>query len=187
MLINMSRTLEERGLDPCWTPAPVTRALANVENLPARIMDPCCGTGQICDALRNKHIVLGRDIVDYNWPGTVVADYLASSLNMGDMGIVTNPPYRLAFEFLGKALADGTQFIAFLLRLNFLESMKRKAFFELHPPSRVWISSRRFEMHSATWDGPRVSSNVCYSWMIWDRRKAYYGPTIGWFDHREFA
>ena len=73
---------------------------------------------------------------------------------MHDVGIVTNPPYRLALEFVQRALSDGSTYSAFLLRLNWLESMRRKSFFEANPPSRLHIFSRRLPMSNRLgWTG----------------------------------
>jgi hypothetical protein len=159
--INSTSTFKERGLDANWTPGPVTRALSHLEHLPRRILDPACGKGAILDVLQAEgHKVIGGDIFDWGWPNAYVGDYLTRPSSSADTAIITNPPYRLAMPFLEKALRDGSEYVAFLLRLNFLESMRRKPFFEACPPSRVWVSSRRFEMHREGWEGAKVSSNT---------------------------
>jgi hypothetical protein len=146
--INATHHHADRGLDAYWTPPEAVSALLRIENVPRSVAGPACGSGAILDVLRAAgHTVHGSDIVDYGWPGTVVRDYLAdAAIPLRDAAVVTNPPYRLAQEFVLKALESGAQFAAFLLRLNFLESMRRKEFFETHPPSRVWVSSRRLPM-----------------------------------------
>jgi len=151
-------------------PPEATTALSKIESVPRSVADPACGSGAILDVLRAAgHIVHGSDIADYGWPHTVVRDYLAGPVEMNGVAIVTNPPYRLAQKFIQKALDDGTRFAAFLLRLNFLESMRRKEFFETHPPSRVWVSSRRLPMmHRHGWTGSKAPSNHCYAWFVWD-------------------
>jgi hypothetical protein len=95
-------------------------------------------------------------------------------------GIVTNPPFKLAIKFARKAL-DEVPYLALLLRANFLESTGRLPFFRTHPPSRIWISSRRLPMmHRHGWQGRRVSSNTCHAWFVWDARAAREPPD--WFD-----
>ena len=166
-------------------PPEATTALSKIESVPRSVADPACGSGAILDVLRAAgHNVHGADIVDYGWPHTVVRDYLAGPVEMNGVAIVTNPPYRLAQKFIQKALDDGTRFAAFLLRLNFLESMRRKEFFETHPPSRVWVSSRRLPMmHRHGWTGSKAPSNHCYAWFVWDesREKA----RLNFFDWKE--
>jgi hypothetical protein len=155
-----------------------------VETLPRSIADPACGNGAILDVLRDAgHFIYGADIRDYGWPHTIIRDYLAEPVVMNDVGIVTNPPYRLALEFIEKALSDGTQYAAFLLRLNFLESIARKPFFEKNPPSRVWVSSRRLPMmHRQGWQGKRSTSNQAFGWFVFDKREPYQGPQLNFFD-----
>jgi hypothetical protein len=144
-----------------------------IERLPLSIADPCCGNGQLLETLRAAgHIVHGSDIVNYGWPHTVIRDYLAEPVEMGDVGIVTNPPFRLAEEFIRKAIADNCHFHGWLLRTNFLESVGRMPLWRDHPPSRVWVSSRRLPMmHRAGWAGHRSTSNQAFAWFIWDDSK----------------
>ena len=156
-----------------------------IERLPKSIADPACGNGAILDVLRDEggHIVHGCDIRDYGWPHTVIRDYLEPEpIFMGDLGIVTNPPYRLAEAFIRKAISDGARYHAWLLRTNFLESIGRFEFFQKHPPSKVWISSRRLPMmHHADYDGPKCdSSNQAFAWFFW--REGCAPEPNGWFD-----
>lgn len=145
------------------TPRQAVLALKVIERLPKSIADPCCGTGAILDVLAEAgHIVHGADLIDYGWKGgrvTMIRDYyLAEPIEMNGVGIVTNPPYRLAEAFIPR-LADGCNYHAWLLRTNFLESVSRLALWREHPPSRIWISSRRLPMmHRQGWNGRKASS-----------------------------
>jgi hypothetical protein len=115
------------------------------------------------------HIVFGADVVNYGWPHTMARDYLAEPVVMNGVGIVTNPPFRLAEKFIRKAILDGTHYHAWLLRPNFLESTGRMPLWRDHPPSRVWFSGRRLPtMHREGWTGPRATSNQAFAWYIWD-------------------
>src|ERR1700730_4181966 len=168
--INARASTADHPLDAYWTPAEAVRALMAIERLPVSIADPCVGTGVILEVLRQAgHIVHGADIVDYGWQYTVIRDYLTEPVLMNDGGIVPNPPFRLAEQFIRKAIADRCHFHAWLLRTNFLESVSRLALWRDYPPSRVWVSSRRLPMmHRENWSGPRSTSNVCYAWYVWD-------------------
>lgn len=184
--VNSCHSREERGLDCYWTPPEATRALMAIERLPVSIADPCCGSGAILNVLAAAgYITIGSDVVDYGWPNTILRDYLATPLVMNLTGIVSNPPYLLAAEFLAKAISDGAIYHAWLLRLNFLESVSRKAFFEEHQPSRIWVSSRRLPMmHREGWQGQKATSNVTYAWFVWDRLSKDRG-VVRWFDWKE--
>jgi hypothetical protein len=182
--INSTHSSADRGLDAYWTPPEATGALLKLESLPQSIADPCCGSGAILNVLAAAgHITFGSDIVDYGWPNTVIRDYLAGPIEMNGVGLVTNPPYRLAESFIRKAISDRCHYHAWLLRLNFLESMRRKAFFEANPPSRIWVSSRRLPMmHRLGWTGPVAPSNHCFAWFIW--AASCEKSRVGFFDWR---
>ena len=145
---NARSSTELHALDFYSTPREATLALMRAERLPGSIADPACGKGAILNVLRDEgdHIVFGSDIVHYGWPYTVIRDDLAEPIVMNGTGIVTNPPYRRALQFVQKALADRAIYSAFLMRLAFLESMARKSFFEVNPPTRVHVFSRRLPM-----------------------------------------
>jgi hypothetical protein len=168
--INGRHKTADHPLDAYWTPPEATRALMAIERLPKSIADPCVGSGAILDVLKSAgHIVHGADVVDYGWPHTVVRDYLAEPVEMNGVAIVTNPPFRSAEKFIRKAIADGCHYHAWLLRTNFLESIGRLPLWRDHPPSRVWVSSRRLPMmHRDGWDGPKATSNQAFGWFVWD-------------------
>jgi hypothetical protein len=188
MLITSQHSFEERGNDAYWTPPEATRALLQLEDLPKHVIDPACGTGAILDVLSpHGHIVYGQDIVDYGWPGTVLQDYLTDDWGSRDHAIVTNPPFKLANQFIRKALADGVRYHAWLLRMNFVESLGRLPMFRGNPPARVHISSRRLPMmHRHGWTGKKAGSNTCHAWFIWDQDSSDRGQMF-WFDWKEFA
>jgi hypothetical protein len=111
MRINLTHSYAVRQNDCYWTPACAVQALLRIEGtaLPRSLTDPCCGAGAILDVLKAAgHIVHGADIIDHGWPHTVIRDYLAEPVVMNGVGIVTNPPYRLALRFIQKALRDET-------------------------------------------------------------------------------
>jgi hypothetical protein len=185
-LISKTRPHAERGLDAYFTPKEAIRALLALEKIPSRVFDPCCGNGALLDLLEAAgHHVSGADIHDYGWRGTIVKDFLASSHDLRGTAIVSNPPYKKAQEFLQKVIDEGSPYHAWLLRLNFLESMRRKPFFERHPPSRIWVSSRRLpQMHQHGWTGTETSNNACYCWYVWD---GSFPTRLNLFDWRQYA
>jgi hypothetical protein len=186
--INARSAGDLHPLDAYMTPKEAVRALMAVERLPKSIADPCCGDGGLLETLRaGGHVVYGSDIADYGWPHAKIRDYLAGPIAMGDTAIVTNPPYRLAEEFIRKAISDGARRHAWLLRTNFLESVGRLPLWREHPPARIWISSRRLPMiHRHGWNGPKSSSNVAYAWYIWDAA-SNDRCKVDWFDWKEAA
>jgi len=95
---------------------------------------------------------------------------------------------KLAQEFVDKTFSfPSVHYCALLLRLSFLESQKRKDWFEANPPARIHVSSRRLPMmHRDGWDGNKSTSTLAHAWFIWLR--GYDGaPQLRWFDWRDFA
>jgi hypothetical protein len=184
--INCRGKNENNPLDAYWTPPELAIALARLERLPKAIADPCCGSGSILEALKSMgYAAFGSDIVDYGWPGTVIRDYLAEPVFIGDgIGIVSNPPFRQAEAFVRKAISDGCKYHAWLLRTNFLESVGRMPFWRDHPFSRMRVSSSRFYMYPHGYEGPSKSSNQSFSWFIWDACSEDK-RAVAWFDWKD--
>lgn len=185
MRVQSTHNYDSRGLDPYFTPVEATMSLLHVERgkIPQHIWEPAAGEGNIASYLTSKgYDVIATDIKDYGYKDCKPnVDYLSAELPEGVEGIITNPPYKLAQEFLTKALSE-VCYVAFLLRLNYLESVKRYSFFKKSPPTRVWVSSRRFPMmHRQGWEGNEANSNICFAWYVWDK-KLNAKTTIDWFD-----
>jgi hypothetical protein len=79
--------------------------------------------------IKNKASVLriSSDLIDRGY-GCSDTDYLKCTNPIHKYTwIVTNPPYKHGLEFAKKALNDANN-VAFLMKLNWLESVKRKRF-----------------------------------------------------------
>lgn len=90
-------------------------------------------------------------------------DYLTSAWSSPVDMIITNPPFRLAKEFLEKSLSEA-EVVVYLLRLGFLESKKRREFNQMHPPTNLIVLSER---PSFTPDGN--TDRTAYGWFIYDK------------------
>ena len=97
-------------------------ALLRVETLPHRLWEPAAGRGAIVNVLRAAgHEVLASDLVDYGEPTHFPRrDFLLERKAPDGCELVsTNPPFRLANEFVAHAL-DLCPRVIMLLRLGFL-------------------------------------------------------------------
>ena len=127
--------LSERKADLYETPVVAVAALLRHEQLPHRIWEPACGRGAIVKVLRAAgHEVVATDLVDYGIPITAPGYYRVDFLierhaPEGTQAIVTNPPFKLAEEFVEHAL-DLCPRVVMLLRLAFLESDRRTGILE---------------------------------------------------------
>jgi hypothetical protein len=169
--------LAERGDDLYETPAVAVKALLRVEELPHRLWEPAAGRGAIVNALRAAgHEVLASDLVDYGDPTHFSRrDFLLEKLPTGCEAIVTNPPFKLAEEFVAHAL-DICPRVIMLLRLAFLESARRTPILEGRGLTRIHVFRRRLPMmHRDQWTGPKANSGMAFAWFVWDR--AHTGPT----------
>ena len=167
-------------------PLAIKELINNLQLFNTNIWEPCCGMNHITNILREKNYkVRTSDIVDRVNDGTVeIIDFLNCN-EKWDGDIVTNPPYKLATEFVYKALDvvnTGCK-VAMFLKLTFLETKKRKELFEKYPPKYVYVSSSRLGCsQTGEFDetGNTVSA-IAYCWFIWE--KGYQGDTIiKWFN-----
>jgi hypothetical protein len=174
--LNGRHALADRGDDLYETPACAVEALLRVERLPLRLWEPACGRGAIVDVLRAAgHQVIGSDLVNYGDPTHFYRrDFLMEKLPAGCECIITNPPYKLAEQFVEHAI-DLCPHVVMLLRLAFLESERRTGILEGRGLARVCLFKRRLPMmHRDGWDGPRASSGIPFAWFVWDR--SHSGP-----------
>lgn len=177
----------EREKDDFYaTPPLAVQKLLNLELFSTNIWEPCCGMNHITNILKNNlYDVRTSDIIDRVNDGTVeIIDFLNCNEKWnGD--IITNPPYKLATEFVYKALDvvnTGCK-VAMFLKLTFLETNKRKKLFKKYPPKYIYVSSSRLGCSKTgefDKNGNTVSA-IAYCWYIWE--KGYKGDTIiKWFN-----
>lgn len=173
--------IADRKDDLYETPECAVRALLEVEKIPSgAVWEPACGPGAIARVLRAAgHEVYATDLIDYESPDQDAArvDFLMEhgSAPYFIGSIVTNPPYKLADEFVRHALVLCPR-VYMLLRLPFLESQRRTAILENGWLARVHVFRNRLpRMHRGGWKGTETSSSMCFAWFVWDRE--HTGPT----------
>jgi hypothetical protein len=171
--------LSERGDDVYMTPPVATRALMRRVQLPLKLWEPACGDGTgILDPLRAAgYEVIGSDLVDYGRPDVFARrDFLLErKAPDGCEGIVTNPPFKLAEQFVAHAL-DLCPRVVMLLRLAFYESERRCVLLEERGLERILCFRKRLPMmHCASWEGRKANSGMAFAWYCW--RRGHTGPT----------
>lgn len=94
--------------------------------------------------------------------------------------IITNPPFNLALPFAERALRLAEYGVAFLVRTQWLEGVKRyERLFGWRPPTTVAIFAERVPMVKDGWD-PEASTATSYCWAIWESKRTTYGTTLKW-------
>jgi hypothetical protein len=176
--------LAERKDDLYETPEVAVHALLRAEPLlqqPRNIWEPACGRGNIVNPLRAAgHKVIATDLVNYGIPitppGYYGVDFLMEyKLPDGVELILTNPPFKLAEDFVTHALELCPRVIM-LLRLAFLESERRCGILEGRGLARILAFRKRLPMmHRDGWEGRKANSGMAFAWFVWDR--GHVGPT----------
>jgi len=147
------------------------------------VWECACGNGHLVKGLKEvaPHIdIFCSDIVRRDFPCEQI-DFLKSNTSYyGD--IITNPPYKYALEFIsqGLSLVQGKRKVIMFLKLTFLESQKRKLFFDKYPPKYVIVFSKRIQAAiNGNEEMFKKSSAACYAWFVWE--KGYHEDvTIKW-------
>lgn len=144
------------------------------------VYEPACGGGHLARRLEELGFeVRATDLYDHGY-GESGMDFLSLNSISEDV-IVTNPPYKYALEFCQHAVLLCPK-VAMFLKLTFLESQRRLAFFQKCPPRYVAVFSQRMQCAR---NGDEVAfsqpSAACYAWFIWER--GYKGnPEILWIN-----
>lgn len=110
--------------------------------------------------------VEASDVHDYG-AGYPVEDYLFGPMPGQVDWTITNPPFRLAEQFIERALASSEQGVAVITRSAFLEGIGRYGrLFARTPPSHVLQFTERVVMHKGRL-APEGSSATAYVWLVW--------------------
>ena len=157
---------KDRARDDFYaTPHETTEALLRVETFAGEIWEPCCGQGHIATVLqKHGYAVEATDLVDRGF-GRPRIDFLMETTQRDN--IVTNPPYgALALPMARQATRLAKGKVALLLKLQFLEGIERKSFFEQRPPARVWVFSKRQSLmkNGEHFDGGMMA----LAWFVWE-------------------
>jgi hypothetical protein len=183
-LIGIGAEKERPALDFYPTPRHVTEALLAREGFVGTVWEPACGDGAMCRVLKEKlpHCnILSSDIADYGYGQTGV-DFLETHLTVDN--IITNPPFKFAYEFAFHALECAQRKVALFLRLQFLEGAKRYYFFRKFPPAMVYVFSRRVTLSRNGMQENPCGGLIAFAWFVW--RKNYRGtPQLDWILENE--
>lgn len=165
------RNADDWYVEPAWA---VDSLIQAERKFVGTVLDPCCGGGNIVTRLEMAGIrAFGGDIKP-RWSRAVIHSFDGSLEGYQPDSVVSNPPYNLAREFIDCALKHTTDRVCVLLRLAFLEGMKRREWFGTVPLARVWVSSRRMSMPPGGSDVPAKGGAVAYAWFVFEH--GHRGP-----------
>src|SRR5271165_653642 len=156
------------------TPPWATRALCE-HLLPKRelatqtCLEPACGRGHMVRPLREYFGAV--DAADaYHYGFAPVRDFLTYPYETGSHDwVITNPPFRLAEDFVIRAMMVAKRGVAILARTVFLESSGRyEGIFSRAPPAAFAQFVERVPMVKGRLDR-KASTATGYGWLVWER------------------
>ena len=175
-IVGSSRSNGDREVEDFYpTPPYAVEELLKREVFIGNIWECACGDGAISEVFKNKGFeVYSTDLVNRGY-GTELnflqSDFVADN-------IITNPPYKIALDFVLHAKKISNRKIAMFLKTVWLESESRYEMFrdKEFPLKTVYQFSKRVTLYKG---GVKMKNSgmIAYAWYVWD--KDYVGkPTI---------
>lgn len=155
------------------TPPWATRALIEHVIGPRNLgqlscLEPACGAGHMAKVLKEYfREVRCADAHDYGY--ALVRDYLAYPYETNAVDwVITNPPFRLAEEFVQRSFDVARHGVAMLVRTVFLESVGRyNRLFKNDPPTQFAQFVERVPMVKGRLDA-KATTATGYAWLVWE-------------------
>lgn len=179
------RTEHKDSADDFPTPPWATRALLEYIIEKDKLgslscLEPACGAGHMAKVLKDYFAeVRASDAYDYGY--APVRDYLTYPFETDAVDwVITNPPFRLAEEFILRSLQVARRGVAILARTVFLESSGRyNRIFKDNPPSKFAQFVERVPMVKGRLDS-KASTATGYAWLVWEKGTSIGSPQLMW-------
>lgn len=167
-------------------PTPRWATIRLLERLPElaicrQWLEPCAGEGAIIAAVNEfaepvEHFVRpewtaieirpeAEDVLSRHVPASniIFDDYLTVTGLAEPEVVISNPPFRIAYEVIQRSLHFRNAEVIMLLRINFLASVKRHKFMQKYPPDVYVLPNRPdFKAHGKT-------DSIEYAWYHWPK------------------
>jgi hypothetical protein len=162
---DLSRTLanasasDRPATDFYSTPPDCTQSLLNYLKLPSNrtVWECASGSGSMADIIESNGYKVIRSDVDF--------DFLNGEVSLFNWDwIVTNPPFYLAEDFIGRAASLNTPF-AFLLKSQYWHSKRRLKLFRDYRPKYVLALSWRPDFLFGAKGGALTMDCI---WCVWE-------------------
>lgn len=171
--VMQQRSEPHKSLDDFPTPPWATRALCEwlasmgYELGAMNCREPAANRGHMVKPLSEYFgTVAASDIFDYG-AGYPVQDYLFERPADPYAWTITNPPFRLAQQFIEHARETSRHGVAMIVRSAFLESVGRyRDLFSTGAPTDILQFSERVVMHKGKLSA-KGSTATAYCWLIW--------------------
>lgn len=171
----------------------------NISFSGSKFLEPCAGGGHIVEACKGHKYMphdsswTTCDIIDRGYPLDIHDDFLVHNFTDTYDGIITNPPFTYASEFIERCigLLNDKGILAVFLKVQFLEGERRRDLFDRFPPKYVYVMRYRAQpwadgspFNPKT--GKEWGSTICFCWYIWFKGSTSE-PIIRWVDETSSA
>ncbi|MBN7758952.1 methyltransferase [Nitratireductor aquimarinus] len=172
--VMQQRSEPNDSLDDFPTPPWATRALLKHVIMPMTgpvsdqsCWEPACNRGHMARPLGEFfREVVASDVHDYG-TGHVILDFLFPGDVRKVDWIITNPPFRLAQQFIDRSSQIARHGFAMIVRSAFLEGVGRfNGLFSVNPPSIIAQFTERVVMVKGRLE-PKGSTATAYCWLVW--------------------
>lgn len=181
------RTEASDSLDDFPTPPWATRALleyilktSSQSLAELTCLEPACGAGHMAKVLvEHFRAVASYDIHDYGFGQQ--RDFLRGLYPLESWDwVITNPPFRLAEDFVVRSLDIARVGVAILARTVFIESVGRyENLFKSRPPTTYAQFTERVPMVKGRLD-KRATTATSYCWLVWLKSTIIDAPRLVW-------
>lgn len=131
-------------------------------------LEPACGAGHMAKVL-DEYFKEVRCADAYDYGFAAIRDFLSYPYETNAVDwVITNPPFRLAEEFVQRSFDVARRGVAMLVRTVFLESVGRyNRLFLNDPPSKFAQFVERVPMVRGRLDG-KATTATGYAWLVWE-------------------
>ena len=178
--VEQADSLDDFPTPPWATRAFLSHCFAGEILSDSSVWEPACGRGHMAQVLREFFgSVRGSDIFDYGYGE--VQDFLTGLAALRSVDwVITNPPFRLAEDFLARGRQVARKGVALLTRTVFIESVGRyDRVFKNAPPSTVLQYTERVPMVKGRVDR-KASTATGYAWLVWDFERENGRSALDW-------
>lgn len=173
-------------LDGFNTPKIAVESILEKEKLYKNVWEPAAGLHYIAKELDVAgHNVFTSDIHRWHKDTECQRSFMdfTQSPYGDDYDVFTNPPFKQAFNFAmhGLRILNKDATVALLLRVQFLEGIKRKLeLFDNFRPYKLYVYSYRLpRMSRFFYTGKISTSTLSFGWFVW--KVGYYkSTTVEW-------
>ncbi|PSH68566.1 SAM-dependent methyltransferase [Phyllobacterium brassicacearum] len=166
---------------PPWATRALIEHIVGVDQVRGlTCLEPAAGRGYMARPLAEYFSQV--DSADaYSYGFAPVRDFLTFPYEaMSHDWVITNPPFRLAEEFVDRAMTVARKGVAILARTVFLESVGRyEGIFRENPPTAFAQFSERVPMVKGRLD-QKASTATGYAWFVWEKTSSVVVPRLMW-------